>query len=168
MAEKKVSYWEQLRDPKWQEKRLRIMERDGFACLSCGSKDKTLNVHHMYYERGCAPWEYPDESLQTVCEGCHEFIQRRLKELHRAIGLSDWHQLEFVLGYLRGCKSHDGPGLEVIVDSYEVAQGVAVSWTIPVDRLIASVRDSRISSDDLSDMYVSEKATREGVQNRGG
>ncbi|MBK7212937.1 MAG: hypothetical protein IPH88_06500 [Bacteroidales bacterium] len=30
-----------------------------------------LNVHHEYYQDGKLPWEYPDESLHTLCSECH-------------------------------------------------------------------------------------------------
>lgn len=64
-------YSEQLRDPRWQRKRLEIMQRDGFACIACGSTIKTLNVHHIQYVAGHAPWEYPDSELHTLCQDCH-------------------------------------------------------------------------------------------------
>ena len=59
------------KDPRWHKKRLEIMERDGFKCRACGSADITLNVHHAYYDKGKMPWEYPDRSLTTLCEDCH-------------------------------------------------------------------------------------------------
>lgn len=34
------------------------MDRDFFRCCQCGSKEKTLNVHHQYYIKGRKPWEY--------------------------------------------------------------------------------------------------------------
>ncbi len=30
-------------------------------------------VHHLYYEGGLAPWEYPNWALATVCEDCHAY-----------------------------------------------------------------------------------------------
>lgn len=66
-----TTYQEKLRDPRWQKKRLRIFERDGWACRDCHHEDKTLQVHHCHYSRG-APWNTPDEFLLTVCEDCHE------------------------------------------------------------------------------------------------
>jgi len=70
------SYSSKLRDARWQRKRLEIMQRDEFTCKSCGASDKdegtTLNVHHAYYEKNKNPWEYPEESLTTMCEECHE------------------------------------------------------------------------------------------------
>ena len=66
------SYSEKLRDPRWQKKRLEIMQRDAFTCQECGAAEKTLNVHHCFYEYGKDPWDYPDSSLTTLCEDCHE------------------------------------------------------------------------------------------------
>lgn len=66
------SYSEKLRDPRWQRKRLEILNRDKFTCIQCKCTDKTLHVHHCFYEWGRDPWDYPDTSLITLCETCHE------------------------------------------------------------------------------------------------
>ena len=60
------------KDPKWQKKRLEILERDGWRCRICKSDIYTLNVHHLYYKKDKKPWEYPKTSLITLCESCHE------------------------------------------------------------------------------------------------
>jgi hypothetical protein len=65
------SYSEKLRSPKWQKRRLEILERDGWACQNCGDTEATLNVHHCYYDRDKEPWDYPGKSLITLCENCH-------------------------------------------------------------------------------------------------
>lgn len=67
------TYSEKLRDPRWQRKRLEVMQRDDFACQFCEAKDKTLNVHHVEYIKGREPWEYDNLYLITVCEECHKF-----------------------------------------------------------------------------------------------
>lgn len=67
----KVSYSDKLKDPRWQKKRLEILQRDGFTCLACHSQSKTLHVHHCYYVGRRDPWDYPDASLLTFCEKCH-------------------------------------------------------------------------------------------------
>lgn len=82
---KKSEYQQLLRDPRWQKKRLVIMERDGFECRDCGDGTKTLNVHHVYYESGRAPWEYCDLSLITLCEDCHEEDHRQAYEYEKAL-----------------------------------------------------------------------------------
>lgn len=63
-------YSDLLKDPRWQKKRLKIMERDGFKCQGCGNEEKTLHVHHLKYNG--MPWEAPDNHLITLCENCHE------------------------------------------------------------------------------------------------
>jgi 5-methylcytosine-specific restriction endonuclease McrA len=66
-----MTYSEKLRDPRWQRKRLEILQRDNWACLSCGTKTKSLQVHHVAY-RKIEPWDYPDDLYQTLCEDCHK------------------------------------------------------------------------------------------------
>jgi hypothetical protein len=68
-----MNYGDKLKDPRWQRRRLEIMQRDNFRCLVCMEETKTLHVHHNYYLSGREPWDYPDECLITVCEGCHEY-----------------------------------------------------------------------------------------------
>lgn len=86
-------YYELLRDPRWQRKRLEVMERDGFACRICDSEDSTLNVDHGYYEKGKMPWEYPDDSLRTVCERCHKVIGRFRLILNKSIASFDFDEM---------------------------------------------------------------------------
>lgn len=74
---KKTGFMDQYKDPRWQKKRLKIMERDEFTCQSCYDTESTLNVHHKYYIFGKFPWEYPDELLITLCEGCHEWEEEQ-------------------------------------------------------------------------------------------
>jgi len=69
----KVDFFEQYKDPRWQKKRLEIMQRDEFACQNCYDDTSTLNIHHKYYIPNKKPWEYPNELLITLCEGCHEW-----------------------------------------------------------------------------------------------
>lgn len=66
-------YTEKLLDPRWQRRRLEILNRDEFTCQECGNDEDTLHVHHRYYRRGSEPWEYPDAALVTLCKTCHEY-----------------------------------------------------------------------------------------------
>ena len=58
-----MDYNEQLKPPKWQRKRLEIMERDNFQCQCCFNKEKTLNVHHKEYINGLFAWQYENELM---------------------------------------------------------------------------------------------------------
>ena len=78
---KNMTYSEKLRDPRWQKKRLEIMNRDAFQCCDCRSKTETLNVHHAFYRKGADPWDYDNEWLITLCEPCHLVAEARKTEL---------------------------------------------------------------------------------------
>lgn len=65
-----------LQHPKWQKKRLEVLEGAEFSCERCGSQDQTLHVHHSFYDRCRKPWEYDDDQLFSLCEQCHKDVQR--------------------------------------------------------------------------------------------
>jgi len=84
MTKAKTSYSEKLRDPRWQKKRLYILERDKFTCQECKKTENELHVHHRSYQFGLDPWDYEDHQLVTLCKGCHNdrtTADERLKEL---------------------------------------------------------------------------------------
>lgn len=68
----KLTYKEQLLDPRWQKKRLEILNRDEFKCQVCGNTEKTLHVHHFCYLKNGFIWEVQDDALCTLCCDCHE------------------------------------------------------------------------------------------------
>lgn len=94
------SYYEKLKDPRWQRKRLEVMQRDDFRCLECGSKTDTLNVHHGCYIPARDPWDYPDYLLHTLCEDCHETTQRTLTTIHAMLGRLRLEGLAFAVNVL--------------------------------------------------------------------
>lgn len=65
-----MTYSEKLKDPRWQKKRLEVLERAGWVCEDCGTDTKQLEVHHPHYIKGREPWEY-DRSLMCLCSACH-------------------------------------------------------------------------------------------------
>jgi 5-methylcytosine-specific restriction endonuclease McrA len=75
MAKENKSYEEKLKHPKWQRKRLEIMQRDDFKCKKCGDEETCLQVHHLKYESGLNPWESDSKDLITLCEHCHQDIE---------------------------------------------------------------------------------------------
>jgi len=64
-------YSEKLKDPRWQKKRLEILNRDGWSCKYCSTKEKTLHVHHLFYFKNKDPWDIPDGFLVSLCSDCH-------------------------------------------------------------------------------------------------
>ena len=75
MSTKQVK--EKYKDPKWQQKRLKVFERDNWTCFRCGAKDKPLHVHHKKYSG--AIHNSLDGDMQTLCEDCHNDLGKHPK-----------------------------------------------------------------------------------------
>lgn len=71
-----ATYYEKLKDPRWQKRRFEVMNRAQFACQICHADNKTLNVHHHAYRRGFNPWDYADSEMSCLCRDCHEMVTR--------------------------------------------------------------------------------------------
>lgn len=67
-----MEYSEKLKSPHWQKKRLKLFEQRGWKCQCCGDTESPLHVHHLVYSKG-EPWDAPDDTLEVLCEGCHDF-----------------------------------------------------------------------------------------------
>jgi len=83
----KMTYFEQLRSPHWQRRRLEIMSRDEFTCQGCYDQESTLNVHHKHYIKGRMAWEYGDDELVTLCEACHEDMHEQSERLKQIFAM---------------------------------------------------------------------------------
>lgn len=80
------AYSEKLKDPRWQRKRLEVMQRDNFTCCDCNASDKELHVHHCFYSKG-DPWETRETLLMTLCWQCHEVRQKHENAAKYALGI---------------------------------------------------------------------------------
>lgn len=140
----KPTYWELLQHPKWQKRRLEVLSLSGFTCDQCGAADKMLHVHHSYYEKGLAPWEYPVESLHSLCEACHRQAQDRMVLLHRQIGRLSLPEIERLHGYALGLEADSFPHVVIDVFSYEVAVGIADCWRLSAEDVLASLQEGVI------------------------
>lgn len=89
-----MNYLQKLKDPRWQKKRLEILNRDEFACRFCYDTKSTLHVHHLQYSG--EPWEAKSEHLITLCEDCHESESTTRKVYEDAL------LKELKLSYFRG------------------------------------------------------------------
>lgn len=101
----KATYYEQLRDPRWQKRRLEIMQRDEFTCRMCMDTKTTLNVHHKHYHKGRSPWDYGDEELVTLCESCHEGIddfEKARKEIFAKLNMDGPYSIHEALALIAG------------------------------------------------------------------
>lgn len=149
----KASYWELLKHPKWQAKRLEVMQRASFRCEWCGDDGTTLHVHHTYYDKGAKPWEYPSADLLCLCERCHERVEYLTREISRLVGrLSKVGEfaMETLVGYTRAMiagygSDGDRESRFVPIDTPDEAVGVSHlvngSWEELLERAISKRKE---------------------------
>jgi len=82
-----MDYIEKLKDPRWQKKRLEILNKYNWKCMHCGSTNKELHLHHRKYDKEKEPWEYKINDIFVLCKDCHF-------ELHKAV---EWFACAFVI-----------------------------------------------------------------------
>lgn len=139
-------YAETLRDPRWQRRRLDVMAREQFTCEGCGSTDKSLDVHHGYYEYGKQPWEYPLQSLHCLCTKCHTIAGEQYKASKRTIGSLDINQTQRTIGYATGLwLSGSAESIECGEDEPFLA-GVGEAWHLPLPTIASVLRQNRCLS----------------------
>ena len=122
-----MSYSDLRPDPRWQKKRLEILDRDEWTCQRCGARDKTLHVHHFRYHGNAPPWEAPVDELATVCEPCHGELTEQKARLREAVFKYEqkFGPLDRVIAYLQAFVAwYDDDGT-VLVRSQNAAYGVA-------------------------------------------
>jgi len=94
------TYAEKLKDPKWDKVRRTILRRDNYTCVSCSATGTTLDVHHGYYEKNTEPWDYPQETLHTLCRHCHETAEFVRAQVYRELAIWQPIALKGLLFYL--------------------------------------------------------------------
>lgn len=103
-----MTYAQKLRDPRWQKRRLEILQRDGFKCCVCGDTEKELHVHHKHYQKGFLPWQYEDDMLISLCFSCHLEIEEINKSLCYFTSDGESHEAFYLLIHLiQSGKSND-------------------------------------------------------------
>lgn len=147
------AFFAKYKSPQWQRKRLEVLNRDSFECTNCGSTDKTLHVDHAYYERGADPWEYPSESLKTLCDDCHKEFGERRKVLQKELSSGDLSTINTLIGVVRGIRGSREME-EIYVDDYEVAYGVSMVLAVKPESVIARCVDHVLSADAISDLEL--------------
>ncbi len=80
-----TTYSEKLKDPRWQKKRLEVLESDGWTCQSCNETELQLQVHHLKYDFNKEPWDYNVDDLITLCCDCHESVTSWKKDIKKSI-----------------------------------------------------------------------------------
>lgn len=90
------NYTEQYNSPKWQKKRLEILELHNFKCDECDNKEeKQLHVHHRFYLKDRKVWEYDNDVFQVLCETHHTKVH---ENKHKIMELNEhyFHIINFI------------------------------------------------------------------------
>ena len=53
----------------WAKVRLKVFDRDGWACVTCGKSGRLETDHRVALADGGAVYDL--KNLQTLCRGCH-------------------------------------------------------------------------------------------------
>jgi hypothetical protein len=96
----KSDYSKKLSDPRWQKLRAEVLKRDGFRCCTCEDSSSELHVHHHFYIFGLDPWEYPADTLETLCFRCHEWATQMHKRLRASLCNVRTEDLSRIIGYI--------------------------------------------------------------------
>jgi hypothetical protein len=94
-----MSYTDLLRDPRWQRRRLEVLEKASWTCSECAENLRTLHVHHLRYIKGNSPWDYDDVDLAVLCDKCHDRWHRTMKDLEFSIARMPMAAMESLAGY---------------------------------------------------------------------
>ena len=160
------TFFELYKHPKWQEKRLKVMEMAGFECSDCGSNEDTLHVHHTYYEKNKKPWEYPIESLHCLCEDCHKQAQNINTHLKRQLGKIDLADHIELLGYAMALEAMSYPMTLIDVFDHQAAVGVGNCWGLTAEEVIGALVEGQIDGwtlDELRSAKRGVKSTRQRI-----
>jgi len=134
----KEVYAEKLRDPRWQRKRLEVMQRDNFTCRSCGDSNTELQIHHQKYSNTGNPWDVPNDQLIVLCKNCHgitEYFKKRVLELILIEKKGDFFRCYYVEEGKIWCavmENNNGLTNHIISLSKEAAEAICQS----IDQLV--------------------------------
>lgn len=113
---KRKTYWEKLQDPRWQKKRLEVLESFNWECYGCKTKGDKLNVHHFWYETGKDPWDYENECYVAVCDKCHEVSHEAMVRLSKTLSSMNPWRLKLLATQVEGwSRATEQPAEEIWV-----------------------------------------------------
>jgi hypothetical protein len=81
-----AEYQRLLRDPRWQKRRLEVLNMAEWKCEDCGDGKESLEIHHCAYRADTDPWEYGDNLLMCLCMRCHRKRQESERDFRVEIG----------------------------------------------------------------------------------
>lgn len=164
-------FWEKYRDPRWQRKRLEVMEAAGFSCEACGDGSATLNVHHKHYRKNADPWEYGPGDLICLCEPCHEQWHRAKVNFEVAIGFLDLDGYRHVVGYAIGRAILSGecpPDIKLFFAQPSGMDGLAIALGLNITEIdgLRGPDGAAFSGDLLAASMEARRPSRKSKRNK--
>lgn len=130
------SYTEKLKDPRWQKRRLEVLEAAGWACSECGVSDKTLHVHHGCYRKWADPWDYEDEQLHVLCVDCHSKCEVEKAAMEDSISRLYPSEYREVRAYVDAMNSENYLDGQMELDCHDACQGTADRFRVDCEALV--------------------------------
>lgn len=163
-----------FKSPRWLKKRSEILERDG-GCTNCGAKDVPLDVHHCRFTVDRAPWDTPDDLLETMCFPCLQQFSAQKARIVKMLDSVETSDLLRLIGYLEGLWLHHypyeaGSGYpSVQVTAHEHAQGVGDAFHFTPEAIIAALIDGKtITGEKLWEMWHARRRELRAAQRAAG
>lgn len=148
-----MTYKEQLLDPRWQKKRLEILDRDNWECKLCYDPGTTLHIHHLHYRKILA-WEYQEHELITYCKHCHSVVEFYKKiDASILIAMVIKRPLYNDSQYLFVFKIIDG---NTMVDCFEYGVGNTLKYLMTLDGFTIYLLNQRFHVDSRNEVLISE------------
>ena len=119
-------YKSQYLHPKWQKRRLEMLESADYQCQSCEDTEKTLHVHHKRYIKGRDVWDYADDDLEVLCVDCHKHEHWQKDELNKMIATMCSQEVAELLCIIAGMKSYLGEIEDKELKNWQALDGNAV------------------------------------------
>lgn len=133
-----TTYREKLLDPRWQKRRLEILNRDEFVCQKCFDDKSTLHIHHLYYTADAEPWDAADGQLITLCAECHQAETDSLRG-----------SIDYLVGLIRLCG--------YMSDDFERIGDAITYFNIPYPAHVKShLLSKMLGNKDVQDYLVAE------------
>lgn len=85
-------------DPRWKQAREDCLERDGYACVECGSSE-SLEVDHIIPLELEPELAFELENLQTLCRPCHIEKGREKQVLMRNTWINPRYEELIAVGF---------------------------------------------------------------------
>jgi hypothetical protein len=117
-----LTYREQMLDPRWQRRRLEMLNAAGWACAQCDDGSRTLHVHHRQYFKGRLLWEYSDLELVVLCDVCHSVEHTDLESLKALLAIIPAGE---IAGLVAGYRSADDWIEPALIEAGRAADNIA-------------------------------------------